>query len=204
MELRTPPTRVQLVIDPVDIHGKLPLCIWARLQLKFTVYFSYRFCHFSPTPLAELRKETRSNSAEYTRNQAAVSNFRGKYEELKQLKEQVKAMRTEIDDLKAELEEARANPTPGRKVPLFDVRRDTTKRGAPYPPYFENVIAPAMLNTGATPEQINEIIRKETISCVTLHFNCFMPVPTFNRALRAAIFRAVRVPHESPLYFVVA
>jgi regulator of replication initiation timing len=154
--------------------------------------------------LAELRKETRSNLGEYTRNKAAVSNFRGKYEELKQLKEQVKAMRTEIDDLKAELEEARANPTPGRKVPLFDVRRDTTKRGAPYPPYFENVIAPAMLNTGATPEQINEIIRKETISCVTLHFNCFMPVPTFNRALRAAIFRAVRVPHESPLYFVVA
>ena len=65
-----------------------------------------------------------------------MSNFRGKYEELKQLKEQVKAMRTEIDDLKAELEEARANPLPGRKVPLFDIRRDTTRRGAPFPPYF--------------------------------------------------------------------
>jgi DNA repair exonuclease SbcCD ATPase subunit len=117
------------------------------------------------TELAELRQEAKSNAGEYARNKAAVSNFRGKYEELKQLKEQVKAMRAEIDDLKAELEEARAIPTPGRKVPLFDVRRDTTKRGAPYPPYFENVIAPAMLNTGATPEQINEIIRKETIPC---------------------------------------
>ena len=102
-----------------------------------------------------------------------ATKLRGKYEELKQLKEQVKAMRTEIDDLKAELEEARANPTPGRKVPLFDVRRDTTKRGAPYPPFFENVVAPAMLNTGATPEQINEIIRKETIPCVTQQFNFF-------------------------------
>jgi hypothetical protein len=89
-------------------------------------------------------------------------------------------------------------------VPLFNIRRDKTKRGAPYPPSFENVIAPAMLNTGATPEQINEIIRKETIPIVTQQFNFFMSAPTVNRALRVAIFRAVRVPHESPLCFVVA
>ena len=97
-------------------------------------------------------------------------------------------------------------PTPSQAERCPSLISAGTRLGEahPFPPYFENVIAPAMLNTGATPEQINEIIRKETISCVTLHFNCFMPVPTFNRALRAAIFRAVRVPHESPLYFVVA
>ena len=117
-----------------------------------------------------------------------MSNFRDKFQELSDLKAQVKAMRAEIDGLKAELEEARANPLPGRKVPLFDIRRDTTRRGAPFPPYFENVIAPAMLNTGATPEQINEIIRKETILCVTQQIIVFMSEPTFNRALRAAIF----------------
>jgi chromosome segregation ATPase len=133
--------------------------------------------------LAELRKEARSSAGEYSRNKAAVSNFRDKYEELSDLKAQVKAMRAEIDGLKAELEEARATPLPGRKVPLFDIRRDTTRRGAPFPPYFENVIAPAMLNTGATPEQINEIIRKETISCANQKINLFMSAPTFNRAL---------------------
>ena len=64
--------------------------------------------------LAELRKETRSNSAEYTRNKAAVSNFRDKYDELTKLKEQVKAMRAEIDGLKAERSSRRRAPPPSQ------------------------------------------------------------------------------------------
>ena len=36
------------------------------------------------------------------------------------------------------------------KVPLFDIARDKSKHGAPYPRYFEDVIAIAMLVTGAT------------------------------------------------------
>ena len=44
------------------------------------------------------------------------------------------------------------------KVPLFNIKRDKSKPGAPYDPYFENVIAPAMLDSGATPKQINTII----------------------------------------------
>ena len=39
-------------------------------------------------------------------------------------------------------------------APLFDIVRDRTARGASYNEYFANVIAPAMLDTGASPEQI--------------------------------------------------
>ena len=43
---------------------------------------------------------------------------------------------------------------------LFDLNRDYTKRGAPYHKVFSEVIAPAMLTTGASGEQITEILRK--------------------------------------------
>ena len=110
----------------------------------------------------ELRREVGKSKGEYKRNRAAVANFIGKYRELEELKVCVKAERAKIELLTAEVEELRASPLPGRTVPLFDIRRDTTKRGGPYDPYFEDLIAPAMLNTGATPKQINEIIRKST------------------------------------------
>ena len=80
--------------------------------------------------------------------------MREKYGELQQTRDLLKAARAEIDDLKAALAEANANPLPGREVPLYDIRRDSSKRGAPYDRYFEDTIAPAMLNTGSTPEQI--------------------------------------------------
>jgi hypothetical protein len=44
------------------------------------------------------------------------------------------------------------------KVSLFNIKRDKSKPGAPYDQYFKNVIAPAMLDSGATPKQINTII----------------------------------------------
>jgi len=107
-----------------------------------------------------LRHEAKVNAKEYERNKSAVANMREKYAELQELRDLQKAARAEIEDLKAALEEERANPLPGFKVPLFDITRNSTKRGAPFNDFFENTIAPAMLNTGATPEQINEIIRK--------------------------------------------
>ena len=90
--------------------------------------------------------------------------MRGKFTELQEARDLLRAARAEIDDLKAALAEERANPLPGFKVPLFDIQRDSSKRGAPFHPYFESTMAPAMLNTGATPEQINELIRKPKLN----------------------------------------
>ena len=52
------------------------------------------------------------------------------------------------------------HPRAARDVELFDLNRDYTKRGAPYHKVFSEVIAPAMLTTGASGEQITEILRK--------------------------------------------
>ncbi len=57
------------------------------------------------------------------------------------------------------------------KVPLFKIERDESKPGAPYDPYFENVIAPAMLDSGATSKQINTIISE------FFFFNDIPPLP---------------------------
>ncbi len=106
------------------------------------------------------RQEAKGNSTEYARNKGTVANMRGKFTELREARDLLKAARAENEDLKATLAEERANSLPGIEVPLFDIRRDSSKRGAPFDPYFEDTIAPAMLNTGSTLEQINEIIRK--------------------------------------------
>ena len=114
--------------------------------------------------LNALKRHVRGNLAEYKRNKFAVANMREKYGELQQARDLLKAARAEIDGLKAALAEAHANPLPGREIPLYDIRRDSSKRGAPYDRYFEDTIAPAMLNSGSTPEQINEIIRKPQLN----------------------------------------
>jgi hypothetical protein len=160
--------------------------------------------------LKVLRQEAKGNSTEHTRNKAAVANMRGKFTELREARDLLKAARAEIDDLKAALAEAHANPLPGREVPLYDIRRDSSKRGAPFSRYFEDTIAPAMLNTGSTPEQINEIIRKPQLNTYhtppthtpthphTLHTH------TFRRAVRASVLQTLRVAHGPSLGDVVA
>ena len=114
------------------------------------------------TELRELKGEAKANQREFERNRGAVANMGGKYIELAELRETVKVLTAKITSLDAELVVVRSNPLPGFEVPLYDIRRDASKRGAPYSRYFEDVIVPAMLNTGATPDQINEIIRKPT------------------------------------------
>ena len=134
--------------------------------------------------------------------------MRGKFTELREARDLLKAARDENEDLKAALAEERANPLPGMKVPVYDIRRDSSKRGAPYDRHFEDTIAPAMLDTGATPEQINEIIRKPQLNA---HTYTHTPTHThftfthiFRRSVRAAVLRAVRVAHGPALRVVVA
>ena len=114
------------------------------------------------TELRELRGAAKAKEREFERNRGAVANMGSKYVELAELRDTVKVLTTKITSLEAELAVARSNPLPGFEVPLYDIRRDASKRGAPYPRYFEDVIVPAMLSTGATPDQINEIISKLT------------------------------------------
>jgi chromosome segregation ATPase len=121
--------------------------------------------------LKVLKQEAKGNSTEYARKKGTVANMRGKFIELREARDLLKAARDENEDLKAALAEERANPLPGMKVPVYDIRRDSSKRGAPYDRHFEDTIAPAMLNTGATPEQINELIRKP-------QFNTHHTIPT--------------------------
>ena len=102
--------------------------------------------------LQELKGEAKANDREFERNRGMVANMGPKYVELAGLRDRVKELTAKIGSLEADLQVARANPLPGFAVPLYSICRDASKRGAPYPDYFENVIAPAMLNTGATPE----------------------------------------------------
>ena len=45
-------------------------------------------------------------------------------------------------------------PGDHREVPLNDIKKVGSSKTAPYSAFFSEVIAPAMLNTGASPEQI--------------------------------------------------
>ena len=118
--------------------------------------------------LSELRKVRRHDEVEYERNRSAVAQFRSKYSELADLRQTRNKLQAQVEALEKQLETERAERGPGLpllpgatyKVPLFEMARDKSKHGAPYPRYFEDVIAIAMLDTGATPEQINSIIRE--------------------------------------------
>jgi hypothetical protein len=57
----------------------------------------------------------------------------------------------------------------GREEEFFSMKRDFTKRGAPYDPTFEEPIAPAMMASGASGNVIGEILR----TCTLLAFCCF-------------------------------
>ena len=113
--------------------------------------------------LAELKAVHKHDEVEYERNRSAVANFRSKYRELTDLRQQRSKLEAEVHSCAVRDGAGRPRPRltrmPGAfKLPLFKIERDKSKPGAPYDPYFENVIAPAMLDSGATPKQINTII----------------------------------------------
>ena len=107
-----------------------------------------------------LQQGAKDSAVEYERNRSAVANFRMKHAELAVTKDRLRTETAAMEGLRAEIAGLKASPLPGLEVPLYDIKRDPSRQGAPYDGYFEAVIAPAMLNTGATPEQINAIIRK--------------------------------------------
>ena len=51
-------------------------------------------------------------------------------------------------------------PGDHREVPLNDIKKVGSSKTAPYSAFFSEAIAPAMMNTGASPEQICSVIRK--------------------------------------------
>ncbi len=112
-----------------------------------------------------LKKENKADAAELERLSKAVANFGGKYKELSSARAAKETLEHKVAILEAENERLRARfwpdaPGAAQRVPLFDIARDRTAHGASYDEFFANVIAPAMLDTGASPEQINAIVRK--------------------------------------------
>ena len=96
--------------------------------------------------LAELRKSRKDDEAEYDRNRRAVAAFRSKYSELTDLKRANLALEAEVERLTAERDargqQAPRAPGATHEVPIFDIRRDSSQRGAPYPTFFADVSPP--------------------------------------------------------------
>ena len=85
--------------------------------------------------LSNLRKD---DEAEYDRNRQAVAGFRGKYRELAEQTRANILLQAKVQTLQAELDQ-RAPLVPRvcratHGVTNFDIKRDRSQRGAPYPP----------------------------------------------------------------------
>ena len=88
--------------------------------------------------LAELSKLRKGDEAEYDRNRHAVAGFRGKYRELAEQTRANILLQAKVQTLQAELDQ-RAPLVPRvcratHGVTNFDIKRDRSQRGAPYPP----------------------------------------------------------------------
>ena len=88
--------------------------------------------------LAELSKLRKGDEAEYDRNRQAVAGFRGKYRELAEQTRANILLQAKVQTLQAELDQ-RAPLVPRvcratHGVTNFDIKRDRSQRGAPYPP----------------------------------------------------------------------
>ena len=85
--------------------------------------------------LTELRKTRKDDEAEYDRNRQAVASFRSKYSELADLKRANLALQAEVERVTAERDarepQSPRAPEATHVVPIFDIRRDSSKRGAP-------------------------------------------------------------------------
>jgi hypothetical protein len=116
-------------------------------------------------------REFKKMEREYQRNKSAVDNFKDKYAEISSLRSENRAYQQELARIEAERgrveEEVKAHmstflPGSTRAVPLYSIRKaNPGARTSQYFEYFAGVIRPAMLDTGASPDQINRILRKQ-------------------------------------------
>ena len=88
--------------------------------------------------LAEVKKLHKHDEAEYDRTRQAVAGFRGKYRELAEQTRANILLQAKVQTLQAELDQ-RAPLVPRvcratHGVTNFDIKRDRSQRGAPYPP----------------------------------------------------------------------
>jgi hypothetical protein len=121
--------------------------------------------------LTEQVRELKKKEREYQRIKSAVGNFKGKYAEINSLRSENRAYQQDLARLDAERgrvkEEVKAHMStflPGftREVPLYSIRKiNPGARTSQYSEYFAGVIRPAMLDTGASPDQINRVLRKQ-------------------------------------------
>ena len=111
--------------------------------------------------LTEKVDELEAMKREFSRNKSAVANFRGKYKENQSLKSEKLQLLKEIEDLRAEREDVEAAvkermsiflPGYHREAPLYDIEKVGSAKTASYSAFFSEVIAPAMMNTGASPD----------------------------------------------------
>jgi len=88
--------------------------------------------------LAELSKLRKGDEAEYDRNRQAVAGFRGKYRELAEQTRANILLQAKVQTLQAELDQRAPLVTrvcrATHGVTNFDIKRDRSQRGAPYPP----------------------------------------------------------------------
>jgi len=118
--------------------------------------------------LLEARKRARLLSAKQSRVKEQGQGMAKKLKVAREQGHRVKELEREVLGLKDELAAAQAATVPFKKE-LYPMRRDFSKRGAPYDPTFEELIAPAMMASGAPGNVIGEILR----TCTLLAFCSF-------------------------------
>jgi hypothetical protein len=110
--------------------------------------------------LAAARKARRALEKKQRRVSTQSQNMTAKCKELGRQRRRVELLEAKLEECEILELDAHSAPPGRRDVELFSMKRDYTKHGAPYDKVFSDVIAPAMLTTGASGEQIAEILRK--------------------------------------------
>jgi len=111
--------------------------------------------------LTEARRKLRELNAKKGRVKQQGQGMSKKLKGAREAGRRVNEVEREVLGLREDEASARAAAAPpgSREEELFDLSRDHSKRGAPYHEVFSEVIGPAMLSTGASGEQITEILR---------------------------------------------
>ena len=125
--------------------------------------------------LAAARKARRALEKKQRRVSTQSQNMTAKCKELGRQRRRVELLEAKLEECEILELDAQSAPPGRRDVELFSMERDYTKRGAPDDKVFSDVIAPAMLTTGASGEQIAEILRKYIPRYMYNCILCYVP-----------------------------